>query len=65
MEKTEEAERTGCWTPPFVGAHVHDDASTASAWAAPYLKEIKKEQKVSLKRFLKRNLVDVGMSQCI
>ena len=57
-----------------VGRHssVHtckDDVLTACAWAAPSikLKELhQKEQKqVSIKRFLKRNLADVGIAQCM
>ena len=43
------------------------DTSTASVWAAPYNKSIlSKRTETSLhERFLKINLADVGMSQCM
>ena len=47
-----------------------DDSSTAIMWVAPHNKllkiSIKKEQKhVSIKKFLKRDLLDVGLAQCM
>ena len=47
-----------------------DDSSSAIMWVAPHNKllkiSIKKEQKhVSIKKFLKRDLLDVGLAQCM
>ena len=68
--KTEEAQCTGCWM-PFINAHVHkDDTSTAirrQHCVTKLLKDYyqKENKQVSIKRFQKRNLADVGISQCM
>ena len=47
-----------------------DDTSIGITWAAPCNKIVKrlvskKQNQVSIKRFLKRNLAHVGMTQCM